>query len=91
MLKTEKVVKARIVRIGNSSGIRIPRPWLDQLGLGEEVELAIQQHQLVIRPLRPPRYGWDEQFKSMAEHGDDRLMDDAVSLTQWDTDEWEWT
>jgi antitoxin MazE len=86
------VVKTRIVKMGNSRGIRIPKLLLDQLGLNEEVELAVQQNQLVIRPVRRPRHDWDEQLKLMAERGDDRLLDtEAVCLTQWDTDEWEWT
>jgi antitoxin MazE len=83
-------LRTRIIKIGNSQGIRIPKLLLDQLGL-DEVELAVQEDQLVIRPIRHPRYGWDEQFRMMAEHGDDRLLDEAVvSFTQWDADEWEW-
>ena len=85
-------LKTRIIKIGNSQGIRLPRLLLEQIGLGEEVELTIQQGQLLIRPVRRPRHGWDEQFRSMAERGDDRLLDQtAFNLTQWDMDEWEWS
>jgi len=84
-------MKTRIVKIGNSQGIRIPKLLLHQLELGTEVELAIRQNQLVIRPSQYPRQGWEEQFRKMAERRDDRLLDkDAVSLTQWDVDEWQW-
>ena len=83
--------KARIVRIGNSQGIRIPKPLLDQVELGEEVELTVEEGQLVIRPAQSPRHGWDERFAEMAQRGDDRLVDEeTASLTSWDTDEWEW-
>jgi antitoxin MazE len=86
------VVKAHLVKIGNSRGVRIPKLLLDQLDLGDEVELAVEEQQLVIRRFRRPRQGWDEQFRTMAEPGDDRLLDDgAANLTQWDVDEWEWT
>lgn len=86
------VVKTRIIKIGNSHGIRIPKLLLHQVGLSDEVELSVQPHQLVVRPVQHPRHGWDEQFKMMAEYGDDRLLDEtAFNLTQWDTDEWEWT
>ena len=37
-----------------------------------------------------PRRGWNIAFKSMAESGDDRLLDEDTSLTNWDRDEWEW-
>jgi len=83
------VVKAHIIRIGNSRGIRIPKLWLEQLGLEDEVELAVQSHRLVIRPARRPRQGWEERFRAMAEHGDDRLLDESTP-TQWENGEWEW-
>ncbi len=84
-------VKSRIIKMGNSKGVRIPKTILEQLALGEEVELSVQGDQLVIRPGRRPRSGWEEQFKRMAERGDDRLLDaEAVSSTRWDQDEWEW-
>jgi antitoxin MazE len=85
----ENVVRARIVRIGNSRGIRIPKVWLEQLQLGEEVELSILQDQLLVRRARVTREGWGEAFRRMAEHQDDRLVDRAV-VTQWDEEEWEW-
>jgi antitoxin MazE len=85
------VMKARIVKIGNSHGVRIPRLMLHQTGLGEDVELEAQADKIIIRSARKPREGWEEQFRAMAERGDDRLLGpEAHSLTQWDEDEWEW-
>jgi len=85
------VVRTRIIGIGNSQGIRIPKLMLEQLGLGEEVELELQPHQMIIRPVRHPRQDWEAQFKRMAEAMDDCLLDEtSITLTQWDTDEWEW-
>lgn len=85
------VTKTRIVTIGNSRGIRIPKLLLDRLGPVEEVELIVEQDQLIIRPMRHARAGWDEQFRAMAAAGDDRLLDpESFSLTRWDAEEWEW-
>lgn len=87
----QTTVKTRIVRIGNSQGIRIPKLIIEQLDLGEEIEMEIFPDQLVIRSAHSPRQGWDEHFKSMAVAGDDQLLDaDAVALTEWDEAEWEW-
>ena len=83
------IVKARIVKIGNSQGIRIPKVWLDQAGLGADVLVTVKPNQLVIQSAHRPRQDWDEQFRMMAERGDDRLFEEAV-LTRWDEDEWEW-
>jgi antitoxin MazE len=82
-------VKARIVRIGNSQGIRIPKPLIEQTGLDGDVEVAVRGNTLVISPARRPRAGWAEAFRTMAQHGDDRLIDEPRP-TRWDEDEWRW-
>lgn len=84
-------MRTRIIKIGNSQGIRIPKTLLEQAGLAGEVELEIQDHQLVIRPVEQPRQGWEEAFRVMAEHGDDQLFEeDLTGHTAWDKVEWEW-
>jgi antitoxin MazE len=81
--------KTRLVRIGNSRGIRIPKVLIEQLGLAGDVELSVQADRLVVRPLRHPREGWDEKAREMHERGDDRMIDDFPPTT-WDLEEWEW-
>jgi antitoxin MazE len=87
------VVRTRIVRIGNSQGVRIPKLLLEQVQLteDEEVELEVQSEQIVIRPTYAARHGWESAFKAMAERGDDAMLDEEVSsTTDWDEEEWEW-
>ena len=84
-------VRAKIVRIGNSQGVRIPKVLLEQAGLGAEVEMSAQKDRLVIRPARQARAGWEEQFQQMADRGDDRAMAGVpASLSKWDEEEWQW-
>ena len=83
-------IKTRLIKIGNSHGIRIPKLLIDQVGLAGEVEVEAQSGQLVIRPAQSARQGWDAQFQAMAEAGDDRLLDGVpLSLTAWEESEWE--
>jgi antitoxin MazE len=82
-------VKTRIVRIGSSHGIRIPKPVLEQTGLRDEVELDVQDDRLVIRRARRPRQGWEQAFRRMHEQGEDVLLDPETP-TRWDESEWEW-
>ena len=84
------VVKTRIVKIGNSQGIRIPKLLLDQSQLGDEVELEVEQGTIIIRASQPARAGWEEQFQQMAAAEDDQLLDDDLTATTWDEEEWEW-
>jgi len=83
-------MKARIVPIGNSQGIRIPKPLLEQTGMSGEVEIKAERDSLVIRPARKPRANWAVAFRKMAERNDDALLDERPSLSNWDKDEWEW-
>ncbi len=81
--------KTRIIRIGNSQGVRIPKPLLEQSGLGEEVDLHVEAGCIVIRAARPPRAGWEAAFETMAAEGDDALLDEPIP-TEWDEAEWTW-
>jgi len=84
-------MKARLVRIGNSQGVRIPKPLLEQTGLRDEVEIEVKDDHLVIRATSSPRAGWDEEFRAMALRGDDVLLDgEALLPTRWDEEEWDW-
>lgn len=82
-------IRTRIVKIGNSQGIRIPKLLLEQSGIGTEVEIELQGGNLILRPASQLRIGWDEAFSTMAEEEDDVLLDD-VNTTNWDDLEWEW-
>lgn len=82
-------MRARVVRIGKSKGIPIPKVWLDRLGLVDEVELAVHGDDLIIRRPRHPRDGWAQAFAAMAAHGDDALLDTPAE-SAWDAKEWEW-
>lgn len=83
-------MKARIVRIGNSQGIRIPRPLLEQSGLRDEVELEVHPNQIIIRKADRPRQSWAAAFEAMGARGDDELLEDTGSTSSWDEEEWEW-
>ncbi len=84
-------MKTRIVRIGNSQGVRIPKPLLDQAGLGPDAEVVVEADAglLTIRAAKPPRHGWDEAFARMAEKGDDAPVD-SEAPTRFEAEDWEW-
>jgi antitoxin MazE len=84
-------MRTKIVRIGNSQGIRIPKPLLEESGLEGEVDLRVEDHSLVISPVREVRQGWDQAFATMAGRQDDALLDaEATAVSTWDETDWEW-
>ena len=84
-------MKTRIIKIGNSQGVRIPKLMLERSNLSEEVEIEAQDQQIIIRSTKQPRQDWADAFRIMAERGDDELLDKhLLAQTQWDEDEWQW-
>lgn len=82
-------MKASIIKIGNSQGVRIPKPILDQCGFGKEVELEVINQELIVKAPRIPRKNWETFFKKMSENKDDRFLDSSIS-TEWENEDWEW-
>jgi antitoxin MazE len=84
------VLKTKLVRIGNSRGIRVPRVIVGQAGLTEELELEVRRRQLVVRPSGRPRRGWEDRFREMRERRDGAPILPDVPLSSFDENEWEW-
>jgi antitoxin MazE len=82
-------MKARLVRIGNSRGVRLPKPVIEEAGLSDEVELRVRNGAVVITGASHPRSGWAEAARQMGARGDDRLLD-APTPTRFDDEAWRW-
>lgn len=85
-------MRATVVPIGNSRGIRIPKPVLERCRISDEVEMTVSKDRIVLRPVfkqaERARAGWSKAFAEMAEAGDDGLlMADAVDA---DFKDWKW-
>lgn len=82
-------MKTRLVRIGNSRGVRIPKPLIEQARLGDEVELRVEDGAVIIETPRRPRTGWADAAKTLQERGESGLLDEPTA-THFDQTEWEW-
>ncbi|MDH5381512.1 MAG: AbrB/MazE/SpoVT family DNA-binding domain-containing protein [Cyclobacteriaceae bacterium] len=71
-------MQVSIIKIGNSKGIRLSKIIMEKYQLGEKVELILEKNQIVIKPVKKPRVGWEEAFIQMAKKGDDNLLIDDV-------------
>jgi antitoxin MazE len=80
------LVRAKLVKIGNSRGIRIAKPLLEVAGLTDEVEIEAAPGVLTIRPSAHPRAGWAEAVSSFEPEG---LLDE-MTATRFDDEEWSW-
>jgi antitoxin MazE len=82
-------MKTRLVRIGNSRGVRIPKPLIEQAGLTDEVEMGVRDGAIVIQPAATLRSGWADAAKRMRQLDDDLLLDPPTP-TNFDEGEWKW-
>ena len=82
-------MKTRLVQIGNSRGIRLPKTVLAEAQLQDEVELQAEPGRIVIRSAKRPRESWADAARLMRERGDDRLLDSSIP-TRFDEEEWKW-
>lgn len=88
-------MKTKLVRIGNSRGVRLPKPLLDQVGATDEVELEVKGQAIVITAkgtganVRQPRAGWAADALRLREREGDQLLDTSTP-TRFDEDEWRW-
>jgi antitoxin MazE len=81
-------VRARIIAVGNSQGIRIPKPLLEQAGLAGDVELHAEAGRIVIASPKRARQGWAEAAAKLRARGEDGLLETAAPV--FDDTEWEW-
>jgi len=79
-----------LLRIGNSRGIRIPKPLIEQCGLGKTVELRVENERLVISPERRPRQGWEDAFRAAGAARRDELLLQHAAASEFDRKEWRW-
>jgi len=82
-------MKAQIIQIGNSHGIRIPKALLEESRIKGEVDLELHADGILIRNVQKPRSGWDEAFKLMADNDDDETLGDGIG-SSFDKKEWQW-
>ncbi|MGB5988105.1 MAG: AbrB/MazE/SpoVT family DNA-binding domain-containing protein [Desulfobacterales bacterium] len=83
-------MRARVIKIGNSQGLRIPKPILEQTGILDDVEIEVEKNQIIIRPVKNVREGWEAAFKKMGEQKDDTPIINENISHSWDKAEWQW-
>jgi antitoxin MazE len=81
---------AKIITIGNSKGIRIPKQALIESGITVDVELETGPNELIIRSKKSIREGWEDAYAQMAQQGEDQLLLGSEPASDWDNHEWQW-
>ncbi|MCB0751395.1 MAG: AbrB/MazE/SpoVT family DNA-binding domain-containing protein [Ignavibacteriae bacterium] len=82
----------KVIKIGNSRGIRIPKTMIDQSGITDKVEIETKENKIIIKGIPQKRKNWEAAFEKMAQNNDDILLDKESLDNQnsWDEEEWTW-
>jgi antitoxin MazE len=81
-----------LTKIGNSQGIRIPKPIIKQAELeNSEIEFEVTKNGLLLKPVKKvSRKDWEKNIKEVISKN---LQEDEAILQEWldeELDEWEW-
>jgi len=86
-------VQTRIIRVGNSQGIVLPKKLLQQYHLSGEVDLRPTPEGLLIAPVvRPARQGWEAQMQAALAEGqepEEELLE-GFATADFEDGEWQW-
>ena len=81
-----------LTKIGNSQGIRIPKPIIKQANLqNSEIEFEVTKDGLLLKPVKKKiRENWEESIKKTVSKNnkDKAILDDF--LNDYDLEVWEW-
>jgi antitoxin MazE len=82
-------MKAKLIQIGNSRGVRLPKPLIQDARLEDEVDIQLRDGSIVITPTRKMRAGWSESARLLHDRKQDLLIY-SPSRTKFDETEWRW-
>jgi antitoxin MazE len=79
-------MRVDLIKIGNSKGLRLPKPLLEACGITDSIELEIRDKQLILSARTTPRAGWAEALQEATED---------ENWTEWqmapvENDGWDW-
>jgi antitoxin MazE len=88
----EKQVRTRDVKlipIGNSKGVRIPKELLQKYGLNQSLLLEETERGLLLRKKEDGKLSWEDTYKAMAEEKEDWTDFDTTLLDGLDDEEFD--
>ena len=71
LMKSPKTVELKIVAIGNSRGVRLPKEIIERYAIEDTIVLEAHEEALVFRNNRDKRLSWEDTFKEMARERED--------------------
>ena len=74
-------MRADLIRIGNSKGVRIPKAVLDEYGFGQRAKMRVEAGSLILSPVKAARVAGPRRSKPWRSRGTMRLCFPTSSST----------
>ena len=85
--KESTMIVSRVQKWGNSQGLRLPKQVLElaQIAVGEQVEIAVANRQIVVKKSKRPKYDLAELVKRIPKRYKAKEVDwgSAVGREEW--------
>ena len=83
-------MKIKLITIGNSKGLRLPKTIIQQYKIGEDLQIELQEDGILLKPLTKPRTGWLEQFEKEVKPIEKQEKNWMEASNRFDKEEWTW-
>ena len=83
-------MKIKLINIGNSKGLRLPKTIIQQYKIGEDLQIELQEDGILLKPLTKPRTGWSEQFENAVKPNEKQEKNWIEARNRFDKEEWTW-
>ncbi|HWZ16108.1 MAG TPA: AbrB/MazE/SpoVT family DNA-binding domain-containing protein [Mucilaginibacter sp.] len=84
-------METKLIKIGNSFGIRIPKSLIQQYELSNNIEIDPVEKGILIKSKKKARAGWREQLDKAVQEGqlpDEELLEGFAD--EFTEKEWQW-
>ena len=81
-------LKTKVIRVGNSQGVLIPKTWIKQLDLNGDVEMTIEEEKIIVQKSSRLRDDWRVKFEKAIKGKESEKID--FLHNSFDDKEWEW-
>ena len=88
MRRSARPLELKVVPIGNSRGVRLPKAILDKYAIRDALVLEEREEGLLLRSKKDKRLSWEETFKAMAREREDwsdldATLNDGLAQEPW--------
>jgi antitoxin MazE len=89
MKKQPRIRLTKLVAIGNSKGVRLPKNILQKYGFSDTLLLEETEHGILLRSQKDEKLSWEKTYKEMAKEKEDWQDFDDTLLDGLETDDFE--